>query len=416
MIGLADCNNFYASCERVFNPRLINKPIVVLSNNDGCVIARSNEAKSLGIKMGQPAFQIKKIICENNVSTFSSNFCLYGDLSKRVMDTLKTEIPIIEIYSIDEAFLDFSRHINYERATYIKNKVQKWTGIPISIGIAKTKSLAKVANHVAKNHAKKNVFILQDEYAIKHILNRFPIENLWGIGKRFSKKLKQANINTALEFRSCKSTWIKKHFSSNAVKLQKELYGENCYSLNPQKKQKKSICTSRSFKVEIQNFNVLQGAISSFASNCAYKLRKENSCCSKVSVFLMTNRFNINQGQHCPSVSLEFDTATNDSLEIISQANRALKLIYDANKKYKKAGVVVHKIIKKEYSQISLFDNIDRKKRTKLMDSIDAINSSMGKNKIRVGLQGYEQLWSTERAKLSPCYTTQFKDILKIYI
>ena len=241
MIALADCNNFYASCERVFNPKIKNKPVVVLSNNDGCIIARSNEAKKLGIKMGEPAFKIKNLLEKNNVNVYSTNFALYGDLSKRVMNTIKTEVNQIEVYSIDEAFLDFSDFADEERASLIKNKVDKWTGIPISIGIAKTKTLAKVANHIAKKYKREGVFMFDSEDLIRRALNVFPVEDLWGIGRKHAKRLKEFGIYTALRFRETDINWIKKHFSINAVKLQKELKGEICYPLETTIQRKKNI-------------------------------------------------------------------------------------------------------------------------------------------------------------------------------
>ena len=232
MIALVDCNNFYASCERVFNPKTEDKPVIVLSNNDGCVIARSNEAKALGIKMGDPAFKLKNLIKKYNINIFSTNFALYGDLSKRVMNVMSSEVDKIEIYSIDEAFLDFTDYASKERGVAIKKKVQQWTGIPVSVGIARTKVLAKVAGHIAKKHTKSGVFMFDDECLIKRALNVFKVEDLWGIGRKNAKKLKAVGIHTALQFRECDSNWIRRKLSINGVRLQKELYGEVCYPFN----------------------------------------------------------------------------------------------------------------------------------------------------------------------------------------
>ena len=223
MIALADCNNFYASCERVFNPKLVKQPVVVLSNNDGCIIARSNEAKNLGIKMGEPAFKIKNIIEKYNVNVFSTNFTLYGDLSKRVMNTFRTEVNKMEVYSIDEAFLDFSDLADKERAIQIKKKVHMWTGIPVSIGIAKTKTLAKVANHIAKKHTKEGVFMFDNRDLIRRALNFLLVRDLWGIGRKHAKRLNEVGIYTALQFREADTHWIKRHLSINGVKIQEEL-------------------------------------------------------------------------------------------------------------------------------------------------------------------------------------------------
>ena len=416
MIGLADCNNFYASCERVFKPSLNNKPVVVLSNNDGCVIARSNEAKRLGIKMGEPVFKIKSLIKENNVKVFSTNFSLYGDLSKRVMTTLKSEVKSVEVYSIDEAFLDFSDHLNLDRLIYIRNKVKKWTGIPISIGVAPTKTLAKVANYMAKKHKEKGVFILENEDLIKKVLKNFSVQDLWGVGRKYSRKLNQLNIYNALQLRNLNTDWLRKNFSINMVRLQKELKGEVSYSFDPNDSIRKSICTSRSFAKEVRDFNALKEYVSNFAVNCASKLRKQKSYCSKLSLFLMTNRFKSNAKQYYPSITLEFLTPTNDNLEIVTMANRALKSIYSPNFIYKKAGVILHNTVLKKDIQMSLFDQIDRKKRKKLMCSIDYLNNILGKNKVRVASQGVKENLDFKRSNLSPSYTTKYSDILTIKI
>ena len=415
MIGLVDCNNFYASCERVFNPHLNKKPVIVLSNNDGCVIARSNESKDLGIKMGEPVFKIKEIIKNNDVHVFSSNFSLYGDLSNRVMKTLKSEIKEIEIYSIDEAFLDFKDFIDLDRAIKIKSKVQKWTGIPVSIGISFTKTLSKVANQIAKTK-REGVCILDTDAVIKKVLSNFPIEKLWGIGKNYTRRLKELNILTALDLREANPSLLRKNFSVSIIRTQKELKGDVVYGLEILKNRKKSICTSRSFGKEIKGFNNLKEAVCNFANNCARKLRQENSVCSKVSIFLMTNRFNLTIAQHNPTVTMHFNTPTSDSMEIISAASKAVKLIYRSGFSYKKAGVVLHEIRSNKQIQMSCFDIIKRKKRNKLMKSIDELNLIMGNNKIRFASQGFNKHWQAKRKKLSPNYTTKYEDILKIKI
>lgn len=415
MIGLVDCNNFYASCERVFNPRLNKKPVIVLSNNDGCVIARSNESKDLGIKMGEPVFKIKEIIKNNNIHVFSSNFSLYGDLSNRVMNTLKSETKAIEIYSIDEAFLDFKDFIDLDRAIKIKSKVQKWTGIPVSIGISFTKTLSKVANQIAKTK-REGVCILDNDTVITRLLSNFPIEKLWGIGKNYTRRLKELNILTALDLREAPTSLLRKNFPVSIIRMQKELKGNMVYDLETLKNRKKSICTSRSFGKEINDFNNLKEAVCNFANNCARKLRQENSVCSKVSIFLMTNRFNLTVAQHNPTITMHFDTPTSDSMEIISATSKALRLIYASGFSYKKAGVVLHEIKSNKQIQMSCFDIPKRKKRNKLMKSIDELNSIMGNNKIRFASQGFNEYWQAKRKKLSPSYTTKYEDILKIKI
>jgi len=289
MIALVDCNNFYASCERVFNPKIKKKPVIVLSNNDGCVIARSNEAKVLGVEMGHPAFKLKELIKKYDINVFSTNFALYGDFSRRVMDVINNEVNKMEIYSIDEAFLDFSDYASKERGIKIREKIKKWTGIPVSVGIAPTKVLAKVASHIAKKYTKAGVFIFDDKDLIKRALNVFAIEDLWGIGRNNAKKLKSAGVHTALQFRECDSNWIRNNLTIHGVRLQKELFGEACYYIESIKKRKRNICTTRTFGSEIKELKKLKAAIGVFANTCATKLRKEKSCCTNISVFLSTN-------------------------------------------------------------------------------------------------------------------------------
>lgn len=416
MIALADCNNFYASCERVFNPKLERKPVVVLSNNDGCIIARSNEAKKLGIKMGEPAFKIKNVVEKYNVNVFSTNFALYGDLSKRVMNTFRTEVNKMEVYSIDEAFLDFSDLANKERAIQIKKKVQMWTGIPVSIGIAKTKTLAKVANHIAKKYTKVGVFMFDDEDLIRRALNVFPVEDLWGIGKKHAKRLKEVGICTALQFRETDTGWIKRHLSINGVKLQKELKGEICHPLETTIQRKKNICTARSFGTEIKELRKLREAVSSHANICATKLREEKSCCSTISVFLSTNPFKPQAKQYHPYRVFNLDVPTNDSIEIVRFALKGLDQIYRSDCIYKKAGVIVGRTIPESQVQLSLFDNLDRDKRREINSVVDTINRKMGRNKVKLAVQGTGRKWKLRQERLSPCYTTRFSEILEVRI
>ena len=416
MIALADCNNFYASCERVFNPKLERKPVVVLSNNDGCIIARSNEAKKLGIKMGEPAFKIKNILEKYNVNVFSTNFALYGDLSKRVMNTFRTEVNKMEVYSIDEAFLDFSDLADKERAIQIKKKVQMWTGIPVSIGIAKTKTLAKVANHIAKKYTKVGCFMFDDEDLIRRALNVFPVEDLWGIGRKHAKRLKEFGIHTALRFRETDINWVKRHFSINAVKLQKELKGAICYPLETTIQRKKNICTARSFGKEIKELSKLREVVSSHANTCATKLRKEKSCCSTISVFLSTNPFKPQAKQYHPYRVFNLDVPTNDSIEIVKFALKGLDQIYRSDCIYKKAGVIVGRTIPESQVQLSLFDNLDRDKRREINSVVDTINKKMGRNKVKLAVQGSGRKWRLRQERLSPCYTTRFSDILEVRI
>ena len=416
MIALVDCNNFYASCERVFNPKIDKKPLIVLSNNDGCVIARSNEAKTLGIKMGHPAFKLKNLIEEYNINVFSTNFALYGDLSKRVMNVMSTEVEKMEIYSIDEAFLDFTDYASKERGVAIREKVKKWTGIPVSVGIAQTKVLAKVAAHIAKKHTKAGVFMFDDENLIRRALNVFAVEDLWGVGTKTAQKLKAVGIHTALQFRECDSNWVNRNLSVNGVRLQKELFGEVCYPLELTRKRKQNICTARSFGSEIKKLSKLKEAIGSYANTCAAKLRKEKSCCTTVSVFLSTNPFNPQAKQYNPYKVIQLNVPTNDSMEIVKFAIKGLESIYRDDCIYKKAGVIVGRTVPQGQIQLSLFDSLDRGKRKNINIAVDKVNSLMGKNKIHLAVEGNGRKWKLKQERLSPCYTTRFAEILEVRI
>ena len=417
MIALADCNNFYASCERVFRPELEGKPVVVLSNNDGCIIARSNESKALGFKMGEPAFKIKQKIAQYNVNVFSTNFTLYGDLSKRVMNILREESKDIEIYSIDEAFMDFTDIGGYEeKAILLRAKVKQWTGIPISIGIAETKVLAKIANHIAKKHRVNGVFVLEGEDLLRRALNYFPVEDIWGVGNKTAKFLQQRGIKTALQLSQCDESWVKRNLSISGLKLVKELKGIPCFPLDNTPPPKKNICTSRSFGNEVNSISELKESVSSFASMCASKLRRQKSIAKKVSVFIYTNPFKVGRKQYNGYQVLELPTATNDTLEIVQMALKGLESIYREDCIYKKAGVIVHVTSPESQVQLSIFDKVDRVKRKNLMQAYDTINHRMGKDTVRLSVEGQDRKWKMKQEQLSPCYTTRMTEILEVRI
>jgi DNA polymerase V len=416
MFALVDCNNFYASCERVFKPKIDQKPVIVLSNNDGCVIARSNESKALGIKMGEPAFKLKNLIDKYNINIFSTNFALYGDFSKRVMNVLRSEVNQMEVYSVDEAFLDFTDYASKERGIALREKVKQWTGIPVSIGIASTKVLSKVANHIAKKHTKSGVFMFDDEDLIRRALNVFPVEDLWGVGRKNSKRLKEAGIHTALQFRECDSGWIRKNMSVNGLRLKKELFGEVCYHLELKRNRKKNICTTRSFGTEVKKLSKLKEAISSHANTCAKKLRNEKSCCTSISVFINTNPYKPQAKDYNPYKIIQLDVPTNDSMEIVKTAIKALESIFRNDCIYKKAGVIVGKIVPQEQVQLSLFDRLDRGKRESINKAVDKLNTLMGREKVKLAVQGSGRKWKIKQEKLSPCYTTRLTDILEVRI
>lgn len=414
MIVLADCNNFYASCERVFNPRLKNKPVIVLSNNDGCVIARSNESKALGIKMGEPVFKIREIISKYDVSVFSTNFALYGDMSSRVMSILRDNSPSTEIYSIDEAFMDFSSVSNYSKLAYkIKEKVSNSTGIPVSFGLAKTKTLAKVANHIAKKDIQNNIFIMKDDN--EDILRKFSISKIWGIGRAHSTMLNEYGIKTALQFINLNEKWVEQKMGITGLKILKELKGVECFSINQYPKRKKSICTSRTFPKDTQNINYIEQAVSNYASRCAEKLRKEKSCAQYIGVFLNINRFKSHEGFNNGFRAAMFNVATNDTIKIIESSKKLLKSMYKKNVNYKKAGVIVGDIVPDNQVQLNLFNDIkDDLKSRELFKSIDAINRKMGRDTVKFLAQGISKRKKIKKEHLSPCYTTRWEDILKI--
>ena len=412
MIALADCNNFYVSCERVFNPKLKNRPVLVLSNNDGRIIARSNEAKKLGFKMGEPVFKKKEIIKKNKVNIYSTNFSLYGDMSNRVMSILADELQQIEIYSIDEAFLKLNGIEKKEDyALKIKQKIHKYTGIPISIGIGKTKTLAKIANTIAKQ-TNKGVYCIKSIAQTEKILKKTNVCKIWGIGKNISRQLYSFNIYTAEQFRKKDSRWIKKKLSITMLKTQEELNGQQRFILQTRPDKKKNICTSRTFYNEIKSIDDLEKQIATYAMNCAKKLRKQKSSARAITVFIQTNRFKKQQRNF--SKSIFFETPTNDSLEIVKNAIELLLAIYDSGFQYKRAGVVVNKIIPTEKNQINVFDPIDREKRKKLMEAVDKINEKTGKNKIKIGTEGRLNNWRIKQQNLSPCYTTRWCDIIEV--
>tara|TARA_A100001015_G_C14990318_1_gene713584 strand:+ start:554 stop:1795 length:1242 start_codon:yes stop_codon:yes gene_type:complete len=412
MIALADCNNFYASCERVFNPALKNKPILVLSNNDGCIIARSNEAKTMGFQMGEPVFKRKEFIKRNKVEMFSSNFALYGDMSNRVMSILMEESPETEIYSIDEAFLNLKGIIEKEK--FVKNlreKVLKWTGIPISIGIGPTKTLAKIANAKAKQE-KEGIYSLKSEQEIKKILESKDVSNIWGIGNRTATKLNYYGIKTALDLINTRPKFIKRVFSINMLKTQEELKGKKRYYINANPEIKKNICTSRSFSKEIKEYNKVKEKIITYSMRGAEKLRKQRGCAQTLTVFIQTNRFR--EKRYSNAKSIIFDVATNDSLEIVKKTIESLKKIYRPNYKYKKAGVVLGEIVSEQRIQMNLFDKTNRNKRKKLMKAIDKINYLNGKETIKVGTQETKKHKFERQQRLSQGYTTKWKELLSV--
>lgn len=448
MIGLADCNNFYCSCERVFRPDLIGKPVVVLSNNDGCVIARSEEAKALGYKMGDPFYQVKEKLEAEGVAIFSSNYTLYGSLSNRVMSMLSHYSPHIDQYSIDESFFDVDQSMAErffqdnlkENDTFLNNEsllhqygakisadVLRAVGIPISIGIAETKTLAKIGSKFAKKYKGYQGCCLIDTDERRHkALSLFPIEDVWGIGRQIARKLDYMGIRTAAQFADKKESWVRSHFNITIVRTWKELNGESCISIE-ELPQKKSICTSRSFAGEgISDKDVVEEAVANFAVRCAEKLRHQSSVCQGITVFAWTSRFNENVPEYTIHDSLTLPIATNAQEEIVGAALSILRAKYpkpmadsrpdrpDMSFYFKKAGVILWQISPDHPRQQDLFDPIDRSKQKKLMEAIDAINRKNGYGTIRQAIQGTDCRFDLKREYMSKQFTTNIHDILKV--
>ncbi|MBD0296809.1 MAG: Y-family DNA polymerase [Flavisolibacter sp.] len=420
MFALVDCNNFYVSVERVFNPKLKNRPVIVLSNNDGCAISRSNEAKALGIQMAQPAFYIKDIIEKHKVAVCSSNYTLYGDMSRRVMETLREFVPRIEEYSIDEAFLDLSelRYQNLtELATEIRGTVLQATGIPTCIGIAPTKTLAKMANRYAKKVKKEvGVHSITTKEEIEQVLKFTAIEEVWNIGAQYAKKLQAVGVNTVFDLLQFSDDWMRHHMTVQGQRLLNELKGISCIPLEEKPAAKKNICTSRSFGVLLTELKDIKEAVANHAARCAEKLRRQQTCAGSVHVFLETNRFREQDQQYYSSLTIPLPVATNNTQEIMLYVFFALNRIYQQGYNYKKVGVIVQDIVPENEVQQGLFDRRPRVKENYVIEAVDRINRSYGKDLVKYAVMGNGRKWKLRQEKLSPCYTTRLSDILTIQI
>lgn len=414
-IALVDCNNFYASCERVFNPRLYKKPVVILSNNDGCVIARSNEAKKLGIPMGAPFFKYREEFKKYNIHVFSSNFALYGDMSHRVMQTLAQCTPEMEIYSIDEAFLVMPDSHFEKHAQNMRQKVLQWVGIPVSVGVAQTKTLAKAANDHAKKTA-QGVAIIDSEAKRQTLLSKLPVEDVWGIGKQMSALLRKHAIFTAWDFANADDGWIKKNLSVVGLRTAWELRGIPCLSFDEQPANKKSIVRSRSFGQEVTEEADLAEALSSYTAQAAEKLRSQNSLASYLDVFLHTSAFKPHF--YSNSIQIVLPEPTDFTPYLIQYAKKALSSIYKPEKNYKKIGVMLGDLVPNHAFQPDLFhskkENLE--KQISFMRFIDSTNAKYGKGTLKFAAEGISQPWKAKRDSSSLHYTTCWDDLLKIKI
>ena len=416
VFALIDCNAFYVSCERVFNPKLNNRPVVALSNNDGCIISRSKEAKALGIKMGVPLFKVKDIVEKEKVVVFSSNYTLYADMSRRVMNIISSSSPYTEIYSIDEAFVELSSlPIDYESyAHQLRQTILQHTGIPVSIGIASTKTLAKVANHKAKkNDSLNGVCSLVNYNNIDQILELTEVGDVWGVGRRLSKKLINHGIHNAKLLKNCSDSWIRKMMSVNGLKTITELRGISCIPLEEYSMTRKSCCTTRSFGKLLTNLEDIEQAVTTFARRAAERIRSESLAASCVSVFVRTNPFDKKSAYYSNGASRTLSHPTHDSITIIETALLLTKRIFKNNYQYKKAGVLLSGLCDESEIQETLFEK-NYNQNSDLMSAVDAINYRYGRDTLQMASECKVGNWRQKRENCTRNYTTQIDRLLLV--
>ena len=416
MFALVDCNNFYASCERVFNPNLQHKPIVILSNNDGCIIARSDEAKKLGIPMGAPIFKYRTLIANHNVKVFSSNYSLYGDMSSRVMSILKQFTPDIQVYSIDESFLKLEGFEGYNLTDYgmlMKNRILKWTGIPTCAGIAPTKALSKVANKIARKYPDQTngVYVIDTEVKRINALKWTKIKDIWGIGKQLSNRLAIKGCKNAYDFTQLPESWVKSNLSVVESRLQRDLLGIPTLDLEIQKS-KKSISTTRTFEKPLKELDKIKERVSTFAFVSGEKLRRQNSHCHMIIVILRSNYFREDLKQHYATKVISLPYPTNSSLVLSNYAIKAIEDVFKKGIAYKKAGIILTGLVPSNNYQLNIFD-WENSNHQPLMKAIDKINYRFS-NKIKLANQDLKKTWKMKQDHLSPNYTTNLQDIIKV--
>ena len=418
MYALVDCNNFYVSCERVFNPSLNGKPVIVLSNNDGCAISRSDEAKALGIEMGAVPHLMNEKIAQHGVKMFSSNYTLYGDMSDRVMKTLASFVPRIEIYSIDEAFLDMGNMPFtdlLQLGLKIRTTILKNTGLPVCVGIAPTKALAKMANRYAKKKNKEvGVHWAANEYLINEMLEYTEVGDVWGIGRQYALMLNRNGIKTAMQFTQAPEDFVRSTMSVVGLRLHNELKGIPSIAWEFELPAKKNICTGRSFGSMITDKQLIKEAMSNYAATCALKLRNQQSAAQEVKVFVHTNPHRLQDQQYFRSVVIRFETATNSTADIIKYALKGFEIIFKEGIKYMKCGVELRGFVPEESVQLNLFSGTDNTKNKKAVMALDKVNKAMGKDLVRFGIQGFQKSFKARAALLSPCYTTNIHHIIRI--
>ena len=418
MVALVDVNNFYVSCERVFCPALRGRPVVVLSNNDGCVVSRSDEAKALRIGMGQPVFEIRELIRQHRIHVFSSNYALYGDMSARVMNTLRQFAPEVEVYSVDEAFLNLSGMPAADlpaRTREIRQTVHQWVGVPVCVGTAPTKVLAKLANRLAKkDHQGNGTCLLTAPW--HDALRATDIADVWGIGRQYAVFLKKYGIQTAYDFTQVPNAWVHKHLTVVGLRIKKELEGEPCIEWETDIPNKKNIATTRTFRTPLSTRAELGETLADFAARCGEKLRRQHSSAALLTVWIETNRLAADQPQYSRSFTVSFTAPTDSTLLLVKAAQFALAKIYQSGYAYKRAGVQLGGLSQPEAgAQLSLFDSVNRPAHQQLMPVFDAINTRFGRNTVRTAAQsarGSAQL--TQQHRLSPAYTTRWAELLTI--
>ncbi len=414
VFALVDCNNFYVSCERVFSPRFRERPVVVLSNNDGCIIARSGEAKKLGIKMGMPCFQARPLIEKHGVVALSSNYALYGDMSRRVMNILLRFSPEMEVYSIDEAFLNVSG-LNWSKrrslARELMDTVYRWTGIPVSIGMAETKTLAKLAVHFAKGSKKAaGIVDLVTSSYLEPALEMTSVRDVWGVGGRTATRLEKWGIGTARQLRDADGQWLRQKLGVNGRRLALELQGIACYGIEEEPLIPKSVRCSRSFREPVADIAAMKEAIASYISRAAFKIRNHGLSAAALTVFLRTSRFG--SGDHYyNAATIELPVSSQSTRELLGYALKAVDGIFRPGYRYKKAGVLLHGLLPVSQVQPSMIDTIDRRREECLMSAVDGINNRLGNGIIRFAAEGLKQPWRLKADNLTPAYTTRWSDI-----
>lgn len=413
-LALVDCNNFYVSCERLFRPDLAGVPMVVLSNNDGCVVSRSNESKALGVKMGQPWFECKKLAEEHGILAFSSNYELYADLSNRVMNTLSGFSPSQEVYSIDECFVDLTGMPKLREVSYaMRQRVGQWVGMPVCVGIGPTKTLAKLANHVAKKHPRsKGVFsynALSTEQKTR-LLAQLPVEEVWGVGRKLTKRLALHGVQTVLDLREAHIPTLRAEFGVVMEKIQRELQEVACIKLEEVQPDKQQIISSRSFGGMVTELPVLKDALSTFVANACAKLRAQNSHAAVIQVFLQTNRFRKDLPQYMPSLAVPLPYPTNDSLEVNRWADYLCERMFKDGYQYKKAGIILSEISPVIRQQVDLLETAPAGNQ-RLMQALDTLNKRYGRGAVKISTQGAYKDWQMRQERKSPSYSTRWDEV-----